>query len=74
MEFPGASSEDKMIFRQDVIPVIKAEVPRKYCEQMKLLRNSTTKKAQVPHAKLLLRNNNDSKYFQESFHGDLSTV
>ena len=70
MEFPGAFSEDKMIFRQDVIPVTKAEVPRKYCEHMELL----PKKAQVPHAKLLLRNNNDSKYFQESFHGDLSTV
>ena len=70
MEFPGASSQDKMILRQDVIPVTKAEVPRKYCGHMELLRNSTTKKAQVPHAKLLLRNKNDPKYFQESFIGD----
>jgi len=74
MEFPGASSEDKMIFRQDVIPITKAEVPRKYCEHMELLRNSTTKKAQVPHAKLLLRNDNDSKHLQESFNRDLKTV
>jgi len=74
MEFPGASSEDKMIFRQDVIPVTKAKVSRKNCEHMELLRNSTTKKAQVLHAKLFLSNDNDTKYFQELFYGDLSTV
>jgi len=33
------SSEDKMTFRQYVIPVTKADDPRKYSEHMEILRN-----------------------------------
>jgi len=36
-DYKELSGEDRMIFRQDVIPVTK--VPRKYYEHMELLRN-----------------------------------